>query len=239
MPRLIGQCIRLRRTNREKIEILDEIEERQRNGETLREICRCLEIQPIQARKWRAMRAQLSCQGKAGRCSVHNGRVSFLKPLENDLLTWFLQMREQGIMISTRLVVVKASQLSAEFRRKTSRSKDQIVRRFLASNKITLRSVTHTCQRPPDAVVNEAMSFIQQVREKVVGLNRQQKYILNMDQTPVFFDMPSGKTLNQVGKESVSRFCSCVQCFLSLTTFLQELEPLTVEPQHHRQSEQQ
>ena len=103
----------------------------------------------------------------AGCCrSVHNGRVSFLKPLEDNLLTWFLQMREQGIMISTRLVVVKASQLSAEFRRKTSRSKDQIVRRFLASNKITLRSVTHTCQHPPDAVVDEAMSFIQHVREK-------------------------------------------------------------------------
>ena len=57
-------------------------------------------------------------------------------------------------MVSTRLVVVKASQLSAEFRRKTSRAKDRIVvQRFLASNKITLRSVTHTCQRPPDAVV--------------------------------------------------------------------------------------
>ena len=238
MPHLVGQHLRLMRTNREKIEILDKIEERQKNGESLREICRSLEIQPIQARKWRASRAELSCQAKAQHCSVHSGRPSFLKPLEDDLMAWFLQMREQGVMVSTRLVVVKASQLSAQFRRKTSRAKDQIVRRFLASNKITIQSVTHTCQRPPDAVVDEAMSFILHVREKVVGLNRQQKYILNMDQTPVFFDMPTGKTLNHVGKlcrNFVSPFTLC----LSLTTLVQELGPLTVEPQPRRPSEQQ
>ena len=54
-------------------------------------------------------------------------------------------------------------------------AKKQIARRLLASSKVTLRSVTHTCERPPYAVVDEAMSFVLHVREKVVGLNRQQK----------------------------------------------------------------
>jgi hypothetical protein len=71
MPRLVGQRLRLLRTNRGKIEILDKIEERQKNGESLEEICRSLEIQPIQARKWRASRAEMSCQATAQRCPVH------------------------------------------------------------------------------------------------------------------------------------------------------------------------
>jgi hypothetical protein len=57
------------------------------------------------------------------------------------------------------------------------------------------------------------MSFILHVREKVAGLNRQQKYILNMDQTPVFY-MPTGKTLNQVGKTPASRLCLSVHFVL-------------------------
>ena len=63
---------------------------------------------------------------------------------QDELLQWFFGLRAQGIMLSTRLVVVKASTLSAEFRRKTTRAKELAVRRLLASNRIVTRAVdTH------------------------------------------------------------------------------------------------
>ena len=186
MPRRTHLCLRLIRTSQEKLELLREIDERQGHGESLRGICRDLDIQPCQARKWKAAIARLTA-GRPSRCSFASGRPSLLQPVKDELVTWFLQMREQGIIISVRLVIIRASLLSPDFRRKSERAKDQIVQRFLTSQRITIRSITHTGQRPPDAVVEEAKEFIAEIQEHVVGDNRDHKYVLNMEQTPVFF----------------------------------------------------
>ena len=194
MPRRTHLCLRLIRTSQEKLEILREIEERQGHGQSLRGICRDLDIQPCQARKWKSAAARLTA-ARPSRCSFASGRPSLLQAVKDELVTWFLQMREQGIIISVRLVIIRAS--SPDFRRKSDRAKGQIVRRFLASQKITIRSITHTGQHPPDAVVKEAKEFVTEIQEHVVGDNRDHKYVLNMDQTPAF-DMSSGRTLNTV-----------------------------------------
>jgi hypothetical protein len=196
-------------TNRVKAAHLDEIDRRQRLGEPLRKICRSLCIQPAQARQWKSVREQITQPDAGHRASNHVGRPSILAPIEDELKRWFTEKRDQGIMISTRLVTVQACRLNAQFRRKTARAKDQAVRRFLASNRIVMRAVTHTCQRAPQHVRNEAFAFIHDIREKVVGENRSLKYIINMDQTPVFFDMSTGRTLSQSGKKFPCA-CSCL-----------------------------
>ena len=112
---------------------------------------------------------------------------------------WFFGLREQGIMASARLVVVKTSTLGAQFRRKTARAKEMAVRQLLASNRIVTRAVTHTCQRPPNEVRQEVLDFIHYLHEKLVGENRSTECIINMDQTPVFFDMPvAGHSVRKV-----------------------------------------
>ncbi len=108
-------------------------------------------------------------------------------------------MRNQGVMVSTQLLIVKASQLSAFFPRKSARANELSVRRLLRANCIVARCVTHTCQRPPNEVREEALDFINQMREKVIGGNRDNRCVINVDQIPVFFNMPSGRTLNRSG----------------------------------------
>ncbi len=107
-------------------------------------------------------------------------------------------------MVSVRLFTLKACELSASFRRKTNRSKDCAIRRFLVSNKIVLRAVTHECQRPPEQLTREALDFIEYARPEIVGPNRHAAFVLNMDQTPIFFDMSSGRTLNMSGEQTVN-----------------------------------
>jgi hypothetical protein len=103
-------------TNREKVAFLKEIDRRQGLGESLRGICRFLRIQPSQARRWKQLEDKLSQPNIGNRGSLHVGYQSILASVEADLLRWFFELREQGIMVSTRLIVIKASQLSAEFR---------------------------------------------------------------------------------------------------------------------------
>ena len=74
--------------------------------------------------------------------------------------------------MSIRLFTFKACELSAAFRRKTERAKDLAVRRFLVSNEIVLRAITHECQRPPQMLRQEALDFITSIRPKVNAPNR-------------------------------------------------------------------
>jgi hypothetical protein len=52
------------------------------------------------------------------------------------------------------------------------------------------------------------------MRDKVVRGNRKGKYIINMDLTPVFFDMSTGRALSQSGKHPGHSFLFAVLSIL-------------------------
>jgi hypothetical protein len=54
---------------------------------------------------------------------------------------------------------------------------------------------THTSQRPPAEVVGEALDYMVYMRHR--------HFILNMDQTPVYFAMSAKQMLEIVGKKTV------------------------------------
>jgi transposase-like protein len=191
-------------TNREKLHFLEQIDERQTEGETLRSCCRHFGLQPSQVRRWRRVKEDLSRPGVANKASLHSGRASVILDLGENLLRWFFELREQGIIVSVRLFTLRACELCPAFRMKTARAKDMSIRRFLASNRIVLRAVTHECQRPPEYLRREALDFIEYARPKLVGPTRDPRFILNMDQTPIFFDMSSGRTLSNAGERTVN-----------------------------------
>ncbi len=178
----------------------------------MRRICQSLQIQPSQARNWNNLEDKLSQPNVGNDGSLHDGHPSILASVESDLLRWFFDLCKQGIMVSTWLIVIKAIQLNAQFRRKSPRAKELAVRRLLSSNRIVTRCVTHTCQRLPHAICQEALDFIHYMRDKVVGGNREGKYIINMDQTPIFFDMSTGRTLSQ-NQVSSHAILSCLLFF--------------------------
>jgi hypothetical protein len=61
----------------------------------------------------------------------------------------------------------------------------------------------HTLQRPPAEVESEALDFMRFMRQIILSSNRDQHYILNMDQTPVYFLMNAKRTLELIGEKMV------------------------------------
>jgi hypothetical protein len=61
---------------------------------------------------------------------------------------------------------------------------------------------THTSQRPPAEVESEAFDFMLFVRAIVSGGNRDRRFIINMNQTPVYFSMSSKRTIEVIGKKT-------------------------------------
>ena len=53
-------------------------------------------------------------------------------------------------------------------------------------------------------MVDEAKHFVSRITPLLTSPNRDQRYIINMDQTPVFFSMVPNKTLNIAGARSIN-----------------------------------
>ena len=101
------------------------------------------------------------------------------------------------------MVLIKASSLSAEFKAKTLEARYSAVRRFIRAHSFVYRMGTHVAQRDPEEVRTEASDYMNSVRPLVEGPHRDKRFILNMDQTPVYFSMCPKKTLEIVGVSTV------------------------------------
>jgi len=103
--------------------------------------------------------------------SVCLGPLGQLKPIEDTLLRFIFEMREQGMAVSTLMVTIKASQLSPEFAAKSLIARRSAVKRFLCAHSLVYRMGTHVAQRDPEEVRGEATDYMKSVRPIVVGEN--------------------------------------------------------------------
>ena len=173
-------------TSKEKLNILSAVEQGLAEGKSLRSLARSFDVQPKQLRNWKNNKTAL-LDSRSSAKTTNAGRKSALLPVEEDLLRWFFEMREQGMGVSVRMMVSKASELMETFRHSTAHSKDQVMRRFLNKHKIAIRAQTHESQRSPREVEAEALDFMNVMRPKLSVQSRHQDFILNIDQTPFFY----------------------------------------------------
>ena len=75
--------------------------------------------------------------------------------------------------------------------------------RFVRPHSINKQMGMHETQRKPDEVATEATEYMHLVRQLLVGPHRDKRFVLNMDQTPVYFSMSRKRTLEVVGVNTV------------------------------------
>ena len=191
---------------RRKIEIAEAaVRGRSIPGFTLRGLARDNNLQGNQIRRYIKSLPELRrlVHKKGGNSTKHSGRPSSLANAK-DLCEWVVNLRREGMPISINMVILRAAQLDDRFRRKKMQTKYSIVRRILRSHSIVIRSKTHQAQRHPKEMVDEAKHFVSCITPLLASPNRDQRYIINMDQTPVFFSMVPYKTLNVAGERSIN-----------------------------------
>ena len=186
----------------EKLQMIRTIEERRQQGESVRNICDEIGIDPRQYRDWRRARNKLISTKKKKR-SFHGGYVSCIKHMEEELVNWIIEWRDQGAELSYEDVVAKASELDDDFGNKTRISKYHIVRRFCIANCLPIRSTTHVAQRNISETQIEALNFIREMRPILSAPDVHPSYILNMDQTPLNASPNKKRTLNIKGNKTV------------------------------------
>jgi hypothetical protein len=129
------------------------------------------------------------------------GPLSQLEGIEEPLFCYIFEMREQGVIINSWNVALRASYLSPEFREKSFTARISAVKRWLVAHSMRYQMGTHTGQHPPAKVESKARKYMAYMRRIVLGGNRDRRFILNMDQTPVYFLMCAKRTLEVIGKK--------------------------------------
>ena len=89
--------------------------------------------------------------------------------------------------VTNTIVLLKAAQICRDFREKSRSAQYYIVRHFIKIHRLVYRMGTHVSQRAPAEMESEAHDFIMVTCPKVSNPCRHQDYVLNMDQTPIFY----------------------------------------------------
>jgi hypothetical protein len=149
--------------------------------------------------KWRQQQAAdvdpILAMLKSKRKAAHAGPLGQLKPLEQVLLRYIFEHRKQGMSVHTFDLVIKASSLSPEFNAKHFVARCSAVKRFMHAHLLVYHMGMHQTQRKPKEVAAETLDYMNLIRALLLGPHRDRRFILNMDQTPVYFCMTRKKTL--------------------------------------------
>lgn len=172
----------------------------------LKAIARTHGVQPQQVKRWAKSLVSLKqkARGEPLSTTTGSGRKSSLFAMRDDLLQWIFELRQDGMAVSSRMVIIRVCQADNTFRRKNRDTQYGIVRRFLRTNKVVIRRSTHEAQSAPAKKQGEALEYIARIQPIVNARNRDPRFVINMDQTPVYFSMTPTTTLNIRGARTVN-----------------------------------
>ena len=190
---------RRRFTLQEKLMYLQVVWQKVDKGLSLQEASKSINISHKQILDWKKQAEKLKSKNNQHAKSLGDGVTSFLSPYTDSFLYFIFEMRETGMAVSVNSIVLKASQLSREFREKTITARYSAMHRFINVHGFVHRIGTHLSQRQPFEMEENAADFIFVTWEKLQMSCRDEAYIINMDQTPVPFSYDPKKTIEVVG----------------------------------------
>ena len=115
-------------------------------GLSLWEASKSINISHKQILDWKKQAGKMKNKNNQHAKSLGDGLTSFLSPYTDDLLSFIFEMRETGMAVSVNSIVLKALQLSREFREKTYTARHSAVHQFINVHGFVHRMGTHLSQ---------------------------------------------------------------------------------------------
>ena len=224
---------RRRFTLQEKLMYLWVVQQKVDKGVSLWEASKSINISHKQILNWKKQAEKMKGKSKQHAKSLGDGVTLFLSPYTDRLLSFIFEIRETGMAVSVNSIVLKASQLSREFREKSITARHSAVHRFINVHGFVHRMGTHLSQCQPSEMEEIATDFVHVIREKLQMSCRDEAYITNVDQTPVPFSYDPKKTIEVVGRRTIhirksTSDTKCATCALTVTASGKMITPLFV-----------
>lgn len=156
-------------------------------------------------RLWRKSKENLQKMPRLQRAD--RGRKAAWPRLEQDLMAWITEKRNNGLAILPAVVRLKAFEISKDPKYEIPagqfKASNHWCQRFMKRNGLSLRQKTTLAQRlPPDyeeKIVQFQRFIIKQRRAHSYPLH----LVANMDESLIQFDMPSNRTVSKTGEKTV------------------------------------
>ena len=165
--------------------------------------------------------------------SSNRGKPCQWPELEDKLLHWIEEQRQSGYIVTRNMIIIKAKAMATELQITGFLASNCWCTKFLRRKNFALRQKTKIAQKLPEDLDQKITNF----HSFVIKSRRKENYELvhtgNMDETPVWFDMPSARTVNAKGEKTVlvnttghekSRFTVVLACLADGT----KLKPMVI-----------
>ena len=158
-------------------------------------------------RTWTEQECQLvEAPSKRVRRNIGAGRPAAFPQLEKVLYAWFVDKRNNKIIINYASIREKANELKREMgiSEESLRCSDKWIFNFCKRHGLSSRRVTHHGQadnRHPRVLKSIVYNYIQSLNHMTHGLDAD--HIFNMDETPCYTDMVGQQTIHFQGSRNV------------------------------------
>ena len=170
--------------------------------------------------------------------TLHAGRPCNMPDVETAVLAYVKELREQDIAVSTRMLVTYSLSLDANFHGGDwKRLEKSWVYQFLQRHNYSIHRPTRESQKQNRALPELAKDFVLSVTERFQDFGTLADvpldYIVNMDETPMYFQEHTNTTIALKGSKTVNtRVCSStnprVTVCLAITPTGKKLPPFVV-----------
>jgi transposase-like protein len=170
-----------------------------------RDAARVFSVDESQVRNWRKHKHQLINLPSKKRRLEGAGRKPLLQDVEEQLENWIENLRADNLRVTRSSIQEKAKELVAV---SENSSVDFVASRgwlenFLKRKQFTLRRRTTVGQHLPNQMIPKVAQFVMNIRKLAIQHCYSLRAIGNMDETPVWLDMPGDTTITRVGSQSV------------------------------------
>ena len=156
-------------------------------------------------RRWRAKEEEFKKQSHINtKITLHKGKESKFKNIEHHLINFIDSNRKMGNPISTLAIIAEIIKLCPEAKTASKGSLRVWVYRFMKRYTLSFRSSTHIGQKMPENAVKEVKKFFKKIIKERVSYPYGLELICNMDETPIFLNMPPSKTIAKKGSKLFS-----------------------------------
>lgn len=155
-------------------------------------------------RDWRKTEVTLTQMKKTKK--ANRGLKARWPELEERVHRWVLEQRAAGRGLSTVQLRLHAMVVAKEMNIPVNdfAGGPSWCYRFMQRNRLSIRARTTLCQKLPADFQAKVDSFREFVKKQVTEYNVSPDHIINMDEVPLTFDIPMGRSVAEKGQKSVN-----------------------------------
>ncbi|KFM63799.1 Pogo transposable element with KRAB, partial [Stegodyphus mimosarum] len=153
-------------------------------------------------RRWRTEKEELKNMPQQKRAK-RSGTVRWPN-LEDDLADWIKEKRGKGMAVSTVKIRFQAKFIAKQMNINDFKGGPCWCSRFMKRKNISVRTRTTVGQLLPMDWQDKKASFLKYVTDIIDKKKLLRSQIINMDETPLAFDSPANRTVDETGAKTVS-----------------------------------